>query len=295
MNVRPFLDTDSPLLEQAGGCAKLYGNNICKWMKAGYVEAADCYVFEKGGALLGGVCFCDDTKEERDIFDFALTDITPDGHEWLIRAVEQAAKPNTRKIAYNLYNDTEQFADIKRLFARAGFAVEQEKLQYVYDKPVPAVCPDTLTFRSVADVGEELFVEVVERVTVGSLDRLMVDDAARLGSRRAAREYVDGLKHLDFNPDWWRLGYANGSLAGLILPQRFGENEGCINYIGVLPECRGRGYGLALIAEGTRLLTENGVTKIYADIDVANKPLAAILERLGYAFKMDEAVLTRLL
>ena len=293
MNVRLFLDADLPLLDQAGGCAKLYGSNICKWMKAGYVEAASCYVFEKDGALLGGVCFYDDTEEDREIFDFALLDITPDGHEWLLRAVEQAAKPKTRKFSYNLYNDTEQFADIKRLFGRAGFAVEQEKLQYVYDKPVPASHPDTLTFKSVADVGEELFVETVERVTVGSLDRLMADDAARLGSRRAAQEYVDGLKGIDFNPDWWRLGYANDLLVGLILPQRFSENEGAINYVGVVPEHRGRGYGLPLVAEGTRLLAENGITEIYADIDVANKPLAAILEHAGYVFKMDEVVLAK--
>ena len=293
MNVRPLLDGDLPMLEQAGGYAKLYGSNICKWMKSGYVEAAGCYVFEKDDALLGGVCFHDDTEEDREILDFALIDITPDGHEWLVRAVEQAAKPKTRKFSYNLYNDTEQFADIKRLFGRAGFAVEQEKLQYVYDKPVPANHPNALSFKSVADVGEGLFVEVVERVTVGSLDRLMVDDAAQLGSRQAAREYVDGLKGIDFNPDWWRLGYANGLLVGLILPQRFSDNDGCINYVGVVPEYRGRGYGLHLAAEGTRLLTENGITKIYADIDIANKPLAAILERLGYVFKMDEVVLAR--
>jgi len=48
---------------------------------------------------------------------------------------------------------------------------------------------------------------------------------------------------------------------GLIIPQCFNEKEGVINYIGVLPEYRGNGYGLNLLSEGTRILTENGIKK----------------------------------
>jgi len=80
-------------------------------------------------------------------------------------------------------------------------------------------------------------------------------------------------------------------LIGLIIPQRLSEKVGAINYIGVLPEYRGHGYGLALLLEGTKILTESGIKKIYADIDIANKPLSSALEKLGYVFKMEEVVL----
>jgi|GEM_PF-4545408 len=38
---------------------------------------------------------------------------------------------------------------------------------------------------------------------------------------------------------------------------------------------------------------ENDITKIYADIDIANKPMATALEKIGYTFQMEEVVLTK--
>ena len=119
----------------------------------------------------------------------------------------------------------------------------------------------------------------------------MADDAARLGGDRAALEYVGSMKELDFNADWWRLGYCGGELAGLVLPQKLGDTIGAINYIGVLPGFRGHSCGSMLIAEGTRILHENGMREIIADIDTMNYPMAAALERVGYVFRMDESVL----
>jgi len=216
----------------------------------------------------------------------------PEGHLRLRQAVSLAAKPGTVKFGYNLYNDTDEFADIQALFRRAGFTVEQEKSRYLHEKPAALPASSApLTFKTLAEEGEQRFVETVRQVTVGTLDRTDAQDARRLGGERAAREYVETLKSIDFDPDRWKLGYRDGKLVGLILPQRFDEKSGAINYVGVLPECRGKGYGLLLLAEGTRTLTEAGVAKIYADIDVANKPMAAALERLGYVFMSEEVVL----
>ena len=291
MIVRPLLPTDFARLEQEGGRIQQYGRNLKRWLDDGYLNEPDCYVFKNNGALLGGVCFCDDTEEEREILDFALNDIIPGGCELLIRAVQQASKPSTRKISYNLYDDTEQFTEIQNLFYRAGFSVEQEKLRYAYESPLPPSSSVALRFKSIAETGEDLFTDMVEAVTVNTLDRLMAADAARLGSRRAAREYVESLKKIHFNPDWWRLGYAGDELVGLILPQRFNETFGAINYVGVLPKYRGWSYGRSLLAEGTRILIENGTKKICADIDVANYPMVNALEHLGYVFRMKELVL----
>ena len=291
MKIRPITQADYMRLTEAGGYAQQYGNNVKRWLERGYVVEPDCYVFESGGALFGGVCFTDDTDKEREILDFAMVSIPPRGYKYLVQAVKHAAKPGTRKITYNLYNDTEQYADIQQLFHKAGFYVEQEKLQFMHKgADIPAI-DHNLQFKSTSEIGEELFVDMVERVTVSTLDGLMAEDTKRLGSRKAAQGYVDGLKEIDFNPDWWRLGYVNGTAIGLILPQRFDDTMGCINYVGVLPECRGKGYGLPLLAEGTRILVESGITKIIADIDKANRPLASQLERLGYVFQMDEVVL----
>ena len=293
MNIKRIEDTDYERLEAAGGYVRQYGRNVRKWTESNLVTADDCYVFESDGAVAGGICFRDDTPDARDILDFALIDVkSPDGAQALLRAVEMAAKPETKAVGYNLYNDTEQYRDILNLFLLAGFLVVQEKKSYIYEREEPPRSTVEFTFRSVAEVGEEKFISTVKDVTVGTLDKLMADDAIRLGGDKAAREYVSSLKELDFEPDWWRLGYFGDQIIGLVLPQRFSESIGGINYIGVLPRHRGHGYGKVLLAEGTRILLENGIKKIYADIDTANHPLAAALEQAGYTFGMEESVLS---
>jgi ribosomal protein S18 acetylase RimI-like enzyme len=292
MIVRPYLHDDLFKLEQAGGFAHLYGQNIQRWINDEYIKISDCYVFESEEKLIGGVCFYDYIEEEREILDFALIDIVSNAYELLVQAINLALKPKTSKISYNLYNDTEQYLDIKNLFHNAGFIVEQEKLRYIYEKSGFLTYNSKLKYKNLLEIGEDLFTEMVERVTVNTLDKLMEKDAIRLGSQQAAQEFVNGLKEIDFNKDWWQLGYDGDILIGLIISQRFNEKVGAINYIGVLPEYRGRSYGLDLLSEGTRILNKNGIEKIYADIDIANKPLATSLEKLGYIFKMEEVVLT---
>ncbi|MCL2215560.1 MAG: hypothetical protein FWB91_00940 [Defluviitaleaceae bacterium] len=101
VTVRPISQADFEKLQQAGGYIGQYGRNISRWTEKEYVQVEDCYVFEKDGVLLGGVCFCDDTDEEMEILDFALEPISADGFKWLEAAVKQAARPATVKISYN--------------------------------------------------------------------------------------------------------------------------------------------------------------------------------------------------
>ena len=292
MDVRIIAPADHALLESAGGYLKQYGQNVHRWIEKGFVVPQDCYVFDAGGTVAGGVCFFDDTQTERTILDFALADSQmPHGAQALKKAVHLAARPQTKSIGYNLYDDTEQYADIRNLFTRAGFRIAQAKKNYTYERPEPPQRFNALTFRSIAEAGEEVFINAVEEVTVGTLDQRMADDAARLGGGGAAREYVAGMQELDFHADWWQLGYCGGELVGLVLPQKFDDTVGGLNYIGVLPQHRGHGYGAMLIAQGTHILHANGMRKIIADIDEANHPMAAALERVEYLFRMDESFL----
>ena len=292
MNVREIVTGDYARLESAGGFLQLYCRNVRRWIDEGAVSPADCYIFEVGGAPVGGVCFCSYSEHECEILDFALIDARAAyGAKSLKDAVRIAANADTKTIGYNLYDDTGQYADLLRLFAHAGFRVAQEKKCYVYEKSDPPQRIGTLLYRSVEQAGENVFTNAVKEVTVGTLDSSMSDDAARLGGDIAAREYVDYMKKIDFNPDWWQLGYLGDQLVGLILPQRFDAKRGGINYVGVVPEHRGNGYGAALLAEGTRILCENSVKIIYADIDARNHPLEAVLKQVGYIFRMNESVL----
>jgi ribosomal protein S18 acetylase RimI-like enzyme len=290
MMVRPIEKDDFTKFAKAGGYLKQYAGLVERWSEKGNVDIDDCFVFYDSDVPLGGVCFNDATETELYILDFEMSPIVENGHEYLRQALTQAVKHNTMRISYNLYDDTEQYADIQKLFLQAGFIIRQKKRRFIHE--VIEYTTDTmLTFKSIVEVGEKLFTETVERVTFETLDSLMADDWKTLGSNRAAKEYVASLKEMDFNPEMWLLAYDGDTLIGLIITQRFDETYGAINYIGVLPEYRGRGYGSGLVIEGVRLLKGASVDKIIADIDVENKPLAAQLERVGFESTMEEVVL----
>lgn len=170
------------------------------------------------------------------------------------------------------------------LLEAVGFKQGQEKKRYVWKNSGALVTMRVrLQFRPMADVGEDEFERAVGRVTVGTLDR---EDRARVrkcGAAEAARWYMRILKETRFDPADWLLGYlADGSFCGLVVPQRLDEREGTINYIGVVPELRGSGYGFDLLVKGTALLQQKGCKTVVAETDSENLPFHAQLERAGY-------------
>ena len=288
MTVRRIEEADFARLEQAGDNTKIFAENA---KRSKFYVAEYCFVLEDENELVGAIRFFPDGEDALEVMALARPESITSASAFLAETIRQAVMPKIRTIGCNLYNSLADFAERIEIFRGAGFVVAQEKLSYTYEKESLPPYDNPLHFKSITEVGEAAFVDMVARVTVNTLDSVMAADAARLGDLPAAQAYVDSLKQIDFNPDWWKLGYDGEACIGLILPQKFHDGVGAINYIGVVPEYRGRGYGLSLLMEGTRILVDDGVYEIIADIDVANKPLAQQLEQVGYAFKEEEVVL----
>jgi ribosomal protein S18 acetylase RimI-like enzyme len=90
-------------------------------------------------------------------------------------------------------------------------------------------------------------------------------------------------RKLGYDPAWYRLAYApDGGLVCLVMPAR-NLTSAVINFIGVVPEHRGRGYVDDLLAEGTAALHAAGAGYVRADTDTRNLPMAAAFGRAGYA------------
>jgi GNAT superfamily N-acetyltransferase len=188
----------------------------------------------------------------------------------------------------------------------AGYTLAQAKTRYVFEQFMEShnaiIDLKRLTYKSRLETGDAEFVAAIERVTKGSLDRVDLMDRQRLGAGTAARRYFDILKSIEDEPRRWFLAYdAEGKLAGLIVCQLLSAAAGCINYIGVVPECRGRGYSRELIQKATDTFRDfSGIKKIIADIDSENIPLAKNLALHGYTisgrflvFEMNPASIYR--
>jgi len=171
------------------------------------------------------------------------------------------------------------------LLEGVGFALRRETGRFEWRAGEPPAVPERLTFRTLRDVGEEAFVDAMEIVSEGTLDREILEERQRLGARRAAREFFDDAQRVEHDPSWWRLAYTpDGQLVGLVMPA---EPPGFLTifYIGVLPGMRGRGYVDDLLAAGTTLLLErkdDNDKPLIADTDIANTPMAGAFERAGW-------------
>ncbi len=162
---------------------------------------------------------------------------------------------------------------------RAGFAMEVERLslEWVAGTDMPPD-PGRLTYRPARRMPRAEVLDLLVRISEGSLDHDTRVEVATSGAEREARWMYDDLMSRRAKPDWFVIGYADDSPVGLVAP-----DDHSIAYIGVVPEHRGRGYVDDLLARGTTTLAEAGLQRIVAATDVANTPTANAFLRAGYS------------
>jgi RimJ/RimL family protein N-acetyltransferase len=165
-----------------------------------------------------------------------------------------------------------------------GLPLIQEKQEYVWRGETSVSEPRPgLVFRSLREVGTDAFLQAIERVTRRTLDR--EDQLARREEKpeAAAKSYFGILKDIDYKPERWLLAFTRrGTLVGLTAPQMLNDTVGAVNYIGVVPGQRGKGYVSDLLGKGTALLRDAGAQRVIASIDLLNAPMIAAALRAGF-------------
>lgn len=166
-----------------------------------------------------------------------------------------------------------------RALEAAGFVVGRRKVFVErdlggYESPHN----DRLDYRTLAELGEERFLEIMTMAASGD----PFENPSERDARSDFRELVEyaGDK---FDPTWWRVGYLDGSPVGVVLPQEFAdrEGEGSLFYVGVLPSHRGHGHGKTLHAAGLEFLARNGLEHYVGSTDSRNMPMLAIFSGNG--------------
>jgi mycothiol synthase len=84
-----------------------------------------------------------------------------------------------------------------------------------------------------------------------------------------------------YDPALWLLATAAGRPAGA-LTGHVGDDRGWVDYLGVLPPCRGRGVGAALLRRSFATFTGRGARHVILNVDAENTTGAtALYERAG--------------
>lgn len=300
MHIRPIHAGELDLFVEAASLTEHredIENYLEKMFEAGSMRPEWCFVAEEGGHPIGRVAFWALPGMESP-FALVLLDVAWEeenyaevGSHLLEYALDRARKLGAEEIEHVLDSPpmSPQFQRRPRkrieVLETAGFSPTRETDRFEYRGESPPAIPDRLSLRTLEEVGEEAFVAAMGRVSEGTLDREIREERERLGSEKAARDFFDDARKVSHDPSWWRLAYekSSGEFAGLVMPAH-PPAFFTIFYVGVAPEMRGRGFVDDLLAAGTDTLLETKIeAPLRADTDVANEPMAAAFERVGWA------------
>ena len=248
-----------------------------------------CIVAEDGDAWLGSVFF----RNRGDGVAFYDLQVNADqnyqeiGSQLLLEGLRQLYAQGVQRFVRNFQTGEPHVEKWRSLLDNLKILPEQEKPVFTWKRgQTLPVIHQRLNFQSLNAVGEAAFVDAIQRVTEGTLDRVDQADRAQSGPQSHAQEFYDLLKDAFYSrPIWWELAYtADNQLVGLHIPVLFGEDadEGTIGYIGVVPEQRGQGYIHDMLARCTEILLNTGITTITSDTDSLNIPMIKAFEQAGY-------------
>ena len=126
---------------------------------------------------------------------------------------------------------------------------------------------DPFRYKSLTELGDQAFIFALKEVN----QKLISRDVDPLNPEK---EFYDLVKFAgaSFNPLYWEVAYLDSEIAGVVCPQRYDDkpNEGSIFYFGLIPRCRGKGFGKVLHARGLSRLKAQGVTEYVGSTDIQN-------------------------
>lgn len=171
------------------------------------------------------------------------------------------------------------------LLSAAGFhlVVDRRRFAWTPEAPIPPA-PTRVIFQTLTEVGDEAFIATMARITEGTLDHYTQELVGTVGRIEAARRHFHDEQRFQrhWESHWWQVGLLpTGETVGVVMPA---ENSRWpnIGYIGVVPDQRGHGYSMDLLAQGTRTLIAEGAKRIIADTDLDNTPMANAFLSMGY-------------
>ena len=302
MNVRKIKEHEISKYESIGvpkeGTSTL---NLKNWLDQKRTKLEWCFVAEENGTFLARIIYgvFDEQPLDLKIWQFKLDKqsykYNQIGEKLIQKSLMILSDKSLKTVEYHLYsNINDDFVSYQEIFKTCGFQLSQQKNSYKINSNQLRVLDQRLNYKTLNDVGEKQFLDAIENVTMNTLDRDDIESVSVNGSKEAARLYFELLKEMDFNDTWWRLAYeSNGDFVGLVVPQRINEIKGVVNYIGVVPSKRGKGYVKDLIEEASRIMIEANLQVLMADVDVENYPLFDALINLGYTHSRSLAVLKR--
>lgn len=203
-----------------------------------------------------------------------------DAARLVLKAAIAAAQPGDVLNAATNAEIHKDPAERLAVFESCGFTLWQEKEGFWWsDEGQDLPIPHRITARPLSEVGLERFADLIAACSAGTLDRIDTDAMAAMTPAAWAAAFLDASQ----DSAWLLAENTEGQAVGFVSVGEFDPGVGTITYIGVLPECRGRGYVDELLKLANHTARELGFRAILSDTDVLNAPMQQALRRNGHS------------
>jgi mycothiol synthase len=155
------------------------------------------------------------------------------------------------------------------LFSSGGFSKAADLLYLAVDVNGAAERP-VLPFEleTYAPKHEKRWLELIDRTYAGTLDCPLID-----GLRKTEDVFAGYRAVGEFRPELWHIAVHNGADVGCLLVNLHPDvGHAEIVYVAVVPEVRGRGWGLALTRYAQWLASQTNSQRLVLAVDAANEP-----------------------
>lgn len=262
------------------------GNSFREGVERLFINEASspswCFILTEGDACIGRVGYMEISMGELRMFGLRLPLTNMEaGSALLKQSLETMRETGALQVTYQLY-DNEFPPGVEKLLEQAGMKFFQKKVSYVRNASPCNYNVNRLVFVPVSETGYDLCITMIRDVTRDTLDKADAVSVSEHGEEEAARRYGELLSAIDNAYEHWYLAYRGSKTVGLVIPQVLEPGAGAINYIGVVPSHRGRGYVQDLLVHGIDVLSSRGCAQITADIDIENRPMEKALIRNGF-------------
>ncbi|MEM7126939.1 MAG: GNAT family N-acetyltransferase [Chloroflexota bacterium] len=297
LNIRTIAKDELFCLSEMGGYSDVYLREfVSKMWETGQCRPEWCFVVVEGGEWVARIVyhtlptvFGNDTTVT---FEFLMIPWDDDdtylevGIQLLRTTLKILQKKGITALGRHVWSGIDHPQKMHTLVQSLGMVAQRHKESFHWDISMPLIKgSNRLQFRPLSDVGERAFIQAIQSVTEGTLDRSLQEVLLDHSPTSQAKGLFDACrKDYFFQPAWWQLAFTTqGDLVGLFMLALFHEegDEGVICYIGVVPEYRGQRFIDDLILQATKVRPEKMV-RIIADTDSENFPMINAFQRVGY-------------
>ena len=137
--------------------------------------------------------------------------------------------------------------------------------------------PDNLDLSTYAATDPALFRATLAQTYQGT------QDFPELNGVRTPDEVLAGYQADGFDPDRWWIGFVDAQAVGVLLVNPTPDWGGWeVEYVGVIPEARRRGYASELVRLALIEAKAAGVPYVSLAVDARNQPARELYRRLGF-------------